>query len=365
MAKYTDKELKTLIKLKFPRFSLANTEAVISMLNILIENTNEKILANQELNGTNYLIVYGTGTPEENGIELQNAYNLAKTMPRFIGILGPASPTYVYAGQTFASYIDGLKYYKILEDGMYTPLFTSSAFKVTESEAISVRTTVLVAPGIYRFDKEFVHDSSGIDIKSLTGETDVYITTLDGNMMYSFGVETGFTTISGINTTFNSNYPSIRLAPDLDNIVFNKCIGGQGSFWDFDLNMQRTYRGTFIDCIAGINSFVSGLQNHTFIAKCIRCTAGTSSFGRNATIGSGSYFEDCKGEDFCFGSTDGEYPSTIQQNSIFRNCIAKNYSFGFNAQSNGGQYYYCINEGANSGVLNGSKSLYCSKNGVI
>ena len=171
MAKYTDKELRTLIKLKFPRFSLANTEAVISMFNILIENTNEKILANQELNGSNYLMVYGTGTPAENAEELNAAISESEKMPRYLGIKFPTSVR-MYAGQTFGIFTGDYMYYKVLVDGIYNPFNIGSAgVVVTETEAKSTSTTIIVAPSI--INGTITPISSGVKLVSLTGYDDV------------------------------------------------------------------------------------------------------------------------------------------------------------------------------------------------
>jgi hypothetical protein len=318
------------------------------------------------LNGTNYVMVYGTGTPEENAAELQAAYNEAKKMPRFIGFTSPTSSTYMYAGQTFGVYIEGSpKYYKILVDGLYAPYQMSSDVRVIveESEAKSTRTTVIVAPGYYNFTGEFVHYCPGINIKSLSGDSDVYIFTINPNGTYVFGIETDFTEISGLVTTHATfsfyGTPAIRVAPNLQSdLVVKKCISGAYSFWDKNADRNAIYYGTFIDCEGGAYSFVGGTGSQTFSGKCIRCKSGSVSFGAYAILANAT-FEDCEGQTFCFGSTDGEGHATVQNTAIFKNCWAINYSFGFGATTNQGKYYYCINTGANSGVLDGSTSAYC------
>lgn len=372
MAKYTDKELRTLIKLKFPRFSLANTEAVISMLNILIENTNEKILANQELNGSNYLVVYGTGTPEENAQEFINAYNLAKTMPRYLAGIDRASDdtVTVYKGQTFDDGSYALNSFKIATNTVINgPANTVEGIEVSKKYAQSLRTTILIAPGYYNFTGEFVHYCPGINIKSLSGNSDVYVSAIDANMNYVFAIETDFTEISGL-VTNHTTHPSygvaaIRIVPNLIfDLVVKKCISGSYSFWDNNIVINGIYYGTFIDCEGGDFSFVGGNGNQTLSGKFIRCKGGNVSFGSYAILANAT-FENCEGANLCFGSTDGEYSSTVQNTTIFKNCLALDQSFGFGATTNQGNYYYCINTGSNSGVLNGSKSIYCSKNGVF
>ena len=322
-------------------------------------------------NGTNYLIVYGTGTPEENAQEFINAYNLAKTMPRYLGKLdrtdGDAKT--IYKGQTFddgdytGDYVVATS--TIINDSESGNLITET---VSEAYAKSIRTTLLVAPGYYNFTGEFVHAYNGINIKSLSGDSDVYVSAIEPNGNYVFAIEADFTEISGLITnhvTYFFGAAAIRVAPNLIfDLVVKKCISGKYSFWDKNADRNAIYYGTFIDCEGDDFSFVGGNGGQTLSGKFVRCKSGHASFGSYAIIANAT-FENCKGAGLCFGSTDGEYSSKVQNTTVFKNCWALNQSFGFGATINQGKYYYCINEGADSGVLNGSTSLYCSKNGVI
>ena len=322
-------------------------------------------------NGTNYLIVYGTGTPEENAQEFINAYNLAKTMPRYIGSIDRTTPDLVtvYKGQAFDDSDYAQNSFKIATKTVINgPSNTIEGTAVDKKYAQSLRTTILVAPGYYNFTGEFVHAYNGINIKSLSGDSDVYISAINPNGNYVFGIEADFNEISGL-VTNHVTYPfgaaAIRVAPSLQNdLIVKKCISGSYSFWDNNRINNNTYYGTFIDCEGGVFSFVGGNGRQTLSGKFVRCKGGPVSFGSYAIIANAT-FENCEGAQFCFGYTDGEAPSTVQNTAIFKNCWALDQSFGFGASTNQGKYYYCINEGANSGVLNGIKSLYCSKNGVI
>jgi len=102
--------------------------------------------------GTNYLMVYGTGTPTENAAELQAAYDAAKLM---------------------------------------LPTTTNTI-------------TVVVAPGVYTFGAtKFTANTSYIDIVSLTGNVDVKLDGINvtANYAYLKGINTGVTafTITGTN----------------------------------------------------------------------------------------------------------------------------------------------------------------------
>lgn len=314
MAKYTDKELRTLIKLKFPRFSLANTEAVISMLNILIENTNEKILANQELNGTNYVMVYGTGTELENGIEFANAYDAAKTMPRYLGSLSTANPiSYnVYKGQTF--YDTENEDYYICHTN-YTANVGSlndKSIAIVESKAKSTHTTIIVAPGAYEFARPFIHNADNVNIVSLTGNRDVIFKSTNGTG--AILVATPTTYIKGINT-LTSGFSVIG---GLGNIVIENCKGGDNSFGQYEESLM----GTFIDCEAGNNSFGIG-DGELINCKFIRCKAGNNSFGYECNMQ--STVIDCEAGNNSFGSSPlNGYANT----STYIRCIAGVDSFG-------------------------------------
>ena len=309
------------------------------------------------LNGTNYLIVYGTGTPEENALELQAAYNEAKNMPRYLGSIDTDYNINmnIYKGQTF--YDSSSAYY-----GVCTLDFISGSSggdlqltTISEAEAKSIRTTLLVAPGYYNFATEFVHNQSGIDIKSLSGDRDIKVSATTSGR-YTFSINTSYTTVKGINTSFSIDR-SIRVYPSLTELYVVNCIGGLDCFGDAE--HDTSVNGTFIDCEGGNGSFINGGGNNpTLSGKFIRCKGGDYSFGANAIIAN-AIFENCEGNDYCFGSTDGEFTTTVQNTTVFKNCWAFDDSFGFGATPNQGKYYYCINIGANTGVLNGSTSAYC------
>lgn len=321
-----------------------------------------------DLNGSNYVMVYGTGTPDENGAEFLAAYNLAKTMPRYIGSIDTTTDDIVtvYKGQVWDD-TDNTGDFKIATNTIINgPANTITGTTVSQKYAQSLRTTMLIAPGYYNFATEFVHNQSGIDIKSLSGDSDVFISSTTKNGNYSFGVATGYTKVSGINTVDALTKSSIRLAPNLQfGVVLEKCISDIYSYWDGDVAHNYTYYGTLIDCIGDNYSFVSGNGGQTLSGKFVRCKADNFSFGYNAIIANAT-FENCTGKEYCFGSTDGEYSSSIGPESKFKNCTASDLSFGCNTSENYGKYVFCINEGDDTGLFNTNASnLYCSKNGEL
>lgn len=325
------------------------------------------------LNGTNYVMVYGAGTPTENAAELQAAYNEAKTMPRFIGFTPPTSPAYMYVGQTFGVDMGGNPtYYKILVDGEYIPSQMSNSVSVivTESEAKSVHTTVIVAPGEYTFGASaFVVNEPGINIVSLTGNSDVIISSTEQNTEYNYTygikVTTKFILIRGINCKTNTFY----IEDYLDNLIceyciggdysfagaggtpagtFNYCIGGDMSFGgSSNSDFRGTASGTFSNCKSGDYSFgafgtASGIFNN--------CISGNNSFGCGiGAIASGA-FNNCIGGDGAFGSGGGGSIAS----GIFTNCKGGSASFGSCGGTISGTFNYCIGGGVSFGTYGGN-----------
>ena len=279
------------------------------------------------LNGTNYLMVYGTGTPEENGVELLAAYEAAKRMPRYLGLLDDNIRTTLYKGQTYrALYDEG--YYKMLVDYTgYPPTETGEySLSVREAEAKSPRTTLIVAPGEYNFGATaFRVNSSGINIVSLTGNSDVIISSTEVNSEYDYiygiKVTANDILIKGINCRTNTFY----IANSLDNLICEHCIGGNYSFG----GGYGDASGTFNDCTGGNYSFGSGgIASGTFNY----CTGGYESFGGYGGTASGT-FDDCKGSDGSFGG--GGIAS-----GTFNNCTGGDYSFGSVGIASG-TFNYC------------------------
>jgi hypothetical protein len=234
------------------------------------------------LEGTSFIVVKGDkATPEENGLELQAAYDAAKL----------ATPY----GE---------------------PLNSANRF------------TIFVAPGFYFFDtqyNQFVVDAENIDIKSLSGDADVYLSgiSVSSPATYLKGLNTllaGY--IGGIQTGFNIDYSSNMQ-------TFDTCVGG-----DYSFGFGGDVFGNFINCIGGNFSFAGGSVSGPIgisylgfgdpraIGTFIGCTGVDNCFGSNPIFGlgeAGGTFTDCKARDNSFGF----YQST----GVFKNCTAQAYSF--------------------------------------
>lgn len=276
-------------------------------------------LAGGGLEGTSFTTVLGDkATPAENGLELQAAYDAAKL----------ATP---YGN----------------------PLNSANRF------------TIFVAPGFYFFDEQyyqFIVDAENIDIKSLSGEADVFLSgiTVSSPNTYLKGLNTllaGY--IGGIQTGFNIAYSSNMQ-------TFDTCVGG-----DYSFGFNGDIDGTFINCTAGNSSFASGefsgpigitdlgINNPNAIGTFIGCTGKTGCFGSKPASGLGiasGTFTNCKAGARSFGH--------YQATGIFKNCESGSDSFGlkfgYGTPQFAGTGYNCI---ADSGSFAPSVTgyLYFSK----
>ena len=232
------------------------------------------------LNGTNYVMVYGTGTPTENAAELQTAYDAAKKMPRYLGLLDTYQSGIFYKNQTYSTNDGELIYYKLIND--VTGYIEFGDYEViSEQQAKSTRTTVIVAPGTYKFGDsitdKFAVNSSGINIVSLTGNEDVM---LDG-----INVTANNIFLKGLNCGVNNFF----IESNLDNLICEKCGGGDDSF-GYTASGAFIIKGKFIKCFGGDRSWSN--EGSIFSIECIDCTAGFYSFGTSLSS-SISDFENC------------------------------------------------------------------------
>ena len=280
------------------------------------------------LEGTQYVFVAANGTPTENAAELQSAYDTAKTM-------SPSATNII---------------------------------------------TVICGTGTYSFpnNNPFTLDTEFIDLVSLTGNRDVFLTTVsDSNnltTLNNFIIDTDNVFVKGIDGSkdvwVDIKGPFLEsgqftIIGNLPNLICENCAGGRDSFGisgtasgtfincqggDFSFGTSGTASGTFINCQSGFGSFggVGGAASGTFID----CQGGFGSFGRNGTA-SGT-FTNCQGGDESFGRNgtasgtftncqggDGSFGGNFGTASgTFTNCQGGNASFGgFGTLS--GQLYYC------------------------
>lgn len=216
--------------------SLTLREEKGSKLTIQEMDGNLRYLEGLGLSGTQYVFVSANGTNLENAVELQTAYDLAKTM----------------------------------------------------SPSITKRITVVAAPGNYNFvDTRFTLDTQYIDLVSLDGNRSVIVNTtnaaglsIEANDVFVKGVDvvTKILEVVGgpltkIENCRGGNYSYGYISSG----TFINCVGGANSFG----TAAGIASGAFIDCIAGNDSFgysgtASGIFNN--------CVATGTSFGSPGTF---------------------------------------------------------------------------------
>lgn len=261
------------------------------------------------LAGTQYIFVAADGTPVENALELQTAYDQAKTL----------------------------------------------------SPAADNRITVIAAPGEYAFNGPFTMDEEYIDLVSLTGNRDVIFDRadivgdpLDVDPYYQLVSSIGECLIVSADNVFVKGIKGklrqsptldmlegtpdyvlpIQIGDDLSGLVMENCEGGAFSFGgDITLgNNPIEVSGTFTNCVGGVFSFGGfGVASGDFT----NCVGDNFSFGSFGTA-SGT-FTNCVGDENSFGG--GGIAS-----GTFTNCQGGNNSFGGNGGGSGtlnGFLYFC------------------------
>ena len=255
------------------------------------------------LSGSNYTFVEANGTPTQNGLSLSASYALAKT----------ASPS------------------------------TTNRF------------SVLLGPGKYTLANNFILDTEYIDVVSLTGYKDVYVTgsgtiVVGADNVYVRGIDVGSN-----NFTITSSFP---------NTIFKNCKGGDESFGGNPNptvggipNPGYTMASTFVDCEGGDRSFAGNGSAYGTFTNCIggnesfgnycdgifkNCSAGSQSFASLGQIEGGT-FENCTALNNSFSIFIG-----INSGSILENCVGGINSFGVFSPMNG----YLINCRLTAGFWN-------------
>lgn len=259
------------------------------------------------------------------------------------------------------------------------------------------RYTIFLATGHYDFrdagitfggvaltKKTVVIDENFIDIRSLSGNCDVFIQGGDGNdnglldTNVSFHITASDVQLSGLHFTasrfrtnpssFVNRYEKIK--------AYRKSFGykenASGDFIECEVTANFTTdsfgaeavaNGNFTDCVGGTESFGNeGTASGYFV----RCTGGQRSFGGgngNGNSSSGNFFN-CEGGNLSFGGANSGANGTAS--GYFYRCTAYNlfntYEGAFGGQKGtfSGKAFYCI---AGKGSFGGSTYNYGGADG--
>jgi len=256
-------------------------------------------IGNFTLGGTNYIFVNANGTPAQNGAAVKSAYTAAQAM----------TPN----GSPPASFN---------------------------------RVVILLAPGYYTFneavDGPFTVNQSFIDFESLSGNPDVYFSSIQVDSTGG-GINVF---LSGIDTTKNFFYTHAAFAITTEaggneNIVVTNCVGGDYSFSSFSQGFKGSYTncfgGSYSFCSTGDGSTPAGITafsvtgNFENFGSIKNCTASSFSFVSGidsisapaGTINNYGLIENCKGvsNSFCYSEFRVLNAGTIQ------NCEGRDFVF--------------------------------------
>lgn len=231
------------------------------------------------------------------------------------GTVGPAGPQ----GPIGPGLVNGENVKYVL--GIGNPYWNGNLLRNTIIQALSAtpnglpksatnRVTIYVSPGQYAMPGTAAITSQFVDIISLTGNPDVILTNAQFGQTITLQADNCY--IRGLNY---GSAPLYIYASGTNNLVVEKCISG-----DFSYN-ANTLGGTFIDCIAGNNSFAySGIANGRFI----NCVAGDVSFGR--ITNSAAYFKNCRAGNYSFGHKFLSLNGITA--GVFEDCVGGLGSFG-------------------------------------
>lgn len=277
------------------------------------------------LEGTSYILVKGEGTIEENGLELQAAYDAAQL----------ATP---YGN----------------------PLTDTNRF------------TIIIAPGSYYSDNtfnQFVIDVDYIDLISLTGNADVRLSgiSVSASNVYLKGLNTrNALDLGGVQAGFN-------IAASGSDQIFDTCIGR-----DYSFGFGGTIYSTFINCTGGDYSFCAAdsssiapigitlqVTSPDLAGTLTNCTAGNYSFSVTPTdfnTNISGTLTNCTAGSNSFGSAPGSFYGNIS--GILTNCTAGELSFSIWGNISG-TLTNCKSTGPNSfGGYVGATSIFYNCIGV-
>jgi hypothetical protein len=221
------------------------------------------------------------------------------------------------------------------------------------------KATLLIAPGTYYVGASFFAvNTNYVNVVSLTGNRDVFITTANATAaLYVTGTANDIL-VKGIDL----GTKRFTIDTNLSSLVVENCKGGDRSF---GATNNTIVNGTFIDCEAGIESFGWGLnaqvsgtftnckasiysfgypQNALVSGTFTNCTATSNSFGSGASPVVSGTFKDCTSGDYSFGSG-----SIATVSGTFKDCTAGGFSFGYGNNSVvSGTFTNCTSTGSES-----------------
>ncbi len=238
-------------------------------------------IGNFTLGGTNYIFVNANGTPAQNGAAVKTAYAAALIM----------TPNGV-------------------------------------AKSATNRVVILLAPGYYTFNEavnnQFLVDQSFIDFESLSGEIDVYFSSIEVRSPGG-GIDVR---LSGIDTTKNNYYPHAAFAVSTqggggENIIIKNCVGGDYSFSSYSVS----FLGLYENCTA---------KNYSFGSTGLGLVPPLGIYGIGGAFDFSNYgtFKNCTAIDYSFCTTLSSIGGNTSNQGTIEECTARSYSFCYGTAQN-------------------------------
>lgn len=190
-----------------------------------------------------------------------------------------------------------------------------------------VSANLIVEPGIYEIEQDWILDGDYVNVTSSTGQSDVIIQ--GANLDIQAGGNT-----SNIYNTVNKTYIN-GLSTVLTINPGNYDMTGVGFFSIF-IGADKT-RLVVSNCKSfGWNSFsIKPGNTGSLTHEIMDCEGGFYSFGQGVGNNNNATYYRCKGVDYSFGHQSNN------ENAKYYNCEANQYSFGRQALSVRAEYYFC------------------------
>lgn len=233
---------------------------------------------------------------------------------KFLQANGTGNVSYQLVGGTLI----GTNYIYVAANGTDTANAAELQAAYTAAQARSPsatnRITIICGPGKYNFNSTaFTMSTQYIDLVSLDSNRSVLFNS--ANAAGTINITANDVFVKGVDV----GTKIFTIATNLNLLKVENCKGGDYSFGSaIGFDPAKTIPGTFIDCVAGNESFaVNGTANGTFI----NCVAGIKSFGSFGGSGATGIFINCTGGNESFGRFK---PAS----GTFTNCSGGTFSFG-------------------------------------
>lgn len=312
-------------------------------------NITENISPYAKINSNNVVYVAATGTPEENGQALLDAYGASlyaqpngdplSATNRLKIIVAPG----LYDLDAFNNLYIGYDFIDVVSLTGDCDVIISG----TTNTVIIAADNVYVK-GIDVLDKNFqiTTGNNGYTIENCKGGDNSFGGDITGSSPYIVGgtlinCTGGRRAFAGNGGVANGIFKNCTGSDDsfagnggTANGIFTNCTGGGKSFGG---GVDGVASGTFTNCVGSNNSFGGGDASARATGTFTDCSAGSSSFGGQAT----GLFYRCIADTNSFGKAD-----TLT--GTLYNCIIRPGGSKFQTVSSGGRTYYCIGGDGNT-----------------